>query len=126
MSLDSWVNHIDNEHMYCDELGLMGLSKMYHRHSVALTKTKLWSTIDTDALFNLLELLQQCSVRFVYLGHLRFGSLVWKPRISTPVASRPGVPSFEIIEDILYMRLNLPNLLPNLRPTLTPNPVVEL
>ena len=99
MSLDTWVNHIDNEHMYCDELGLMGLSKMFKHHSVVLTKTKLWSTIDTDAPFNLLELLQQCSVCFVYLGHLRFGSLVWKPRIPTQVVSRPVVPSFEIIEE---------------------------
>ena len=64
MSLDTWVTNMDNEKMYCDELGLMGLSKMYGRHSVVLTKSKLWSTIDADAPFNLLELLQQCSVQF--------------------------------------------------------------
>ena len=94
-----WVNHIGNERMYCDELGLMGLSKMYSRHSVVLTKSKFWSTIDTDAPFNLLELLQECSVRFVYLGHLRFGSLVWKPRNPAVTTSRSIVPSFEIIEE---------------------------
>ena len=100
MSLDTWVTNMDNNKMYCDELGLMGLSKMYGRHSVVLTKTKLWSTIDTDAPFNILELLQQCSVRFVYLGPLRFGNLVWKPRNPPrPPLPKKIAPSFEIIEE---------------------------
>ena len=99
ISLDTWVTNMDNEKMYCDELGLMGLSKMYGRHSVVLTKSKLWSTIDADAPFNLLELLQQCSVWFVYLGHLRFGSLVWKPRNPAALTPKTPAPSFKIIEE---------------------------
>ena len=84
ISLDTWVTKMDNEKMCCDELGLMGLCKLYRRHSVVLTKSRLWSTIDTEAPFNLLELLNQCSIRFVYLRNLRFGSLQWKPRNLTP------------------------------------------
>ena len=99
MSLDTWVTNMCNERMYCDELGLMGLSKLYNRHSVVLTKTKLWSTIDADAPFNLLELLQKCSVRFVYLGHLRFSTLVWKPRNPTKPTPRVCTPPFEIIKE---------------------------
>ena len=99
ISIDTWVTNMDNEKMYCDELGLMGLSKMYGHHSVVLTKSKLWSTIDTDAPFNLLELLDQCSVRFVYLGNLRFGCLVWKPHNPTRPAPKLPKPSFEIIEE---------------------------
>ena len=99
IGLDTWVTNMDNDKMYCDELGLMGLSKLYGRHSVVLTKSKLWSTIDADAPFNLLELLQQCSVWFVFLGHLRFASLVWKPRIPVPPTPKLPAPSFEIIEE---------------------------
>ena len=76
MSIDTWVDYIGSDRNYCDELGLKGLCKLYQKHSVVLTKTRIWSTIDADALFNLLELLQECSIRLIYLGHLRFGTLV--------------------------------------------------
>ena len=32
--------------MYCDELGLLSLSALYHRHVLVLTSNKLWSTIE--------------------------------------------------------------------------------
>ena len=96
ISLDTWVTKMDNEKMCCDELGLMGLCKLYRRHSVVLTKSRLWSTIDTEAPFNLLELLNQCNICFVYLGNLKFESLQWKPRNPTP---KPVQPSFEIVEE---------------------------
>ena len=100
ISLDTWVTMMDNEKMCCDELGLMGLCKLYRRHSVVLTKTKLWSTIDTEAPFNLLELLNECNIRFVYLGNVMFGSLQWKPKNPTPTMTpKPVHSSFEIVEE---------------------------
>ena len=102
ISLDTWVTMMDNEKMCCDELGLMGLCKLYRCHSVVLTKARLWSTIDTEAPFNLLELLNECNIRFVYLGNLMFGSLQWKPKKPTPIPTPKSVlPSFKIVEEYI-------------------------
>ena len=38
MNLETWVESIGNELVYCDELGLMGLCYMYNRHCGAYTK----------------------------------------------------------------------------------------
>ena len=75
MNLEAWVETITNELVYCDELGLMGLCYMYHRHCVLLTQNKLWSTVQADKPLNLLDLLNICSVHLIYLGNLRFGVL---------------------------------------------------
>ena len=75
MNLEAWVETIANELVYCDELGLMGLCYMYHRHCVLLTQNKLWSTVQADKPLNLLDLLNICSVHLIYLGNLRFGVL---------------------------------------------------
>ena len=77
MSLETWVKTIANELVYCDKLGLMGLCYMYHRHCVVLTQNKLWSTVQADKPLNLLDLLNICSVRLIYLGNLHFGVLTW-------------------------------------------------
>ena len=66
--------------MYCDELGLLSLSALYQWHTLVLTANKLWSTIEHPTLVNLLELLNECSVKLVYLGQLRFGELKSHPR----------------------------------------------
>ena len=77
MSFETWVETIANELVYCDELALMGLCYMYHRHCVVLTQNKLWSTVQADKPLNLLDLLNICSVCLIYLGNLRFGVLTW-------------------------------------------------
>ena len=97
MSLETWVKTITNELVYCDELGLMGLCYMYHRHCVVLTQNKLWSTVQADKPLNLLDLLNICSVHLIYLGNLRFGVLTWQPRLPKKVATRS--PGFNIIEE---------------------------
>ena len=81
MNLETWVQTIANELIYCDELGLMGLCYMYHRHCVVLTQNKLWSTVQADKPLNLLDLLNICSVRLIYLGNLCFGVLTWRPHL---------------------------------------------
>ena len=100
ISLDTWVTMMDNEKMCCDELGLMGLCKLYRHHSVVLTKARLWSTIEAEAPFNLLELLNECNIRFVYLGNLMFGSLLWKPKKPALIPTPKSVlPFFKIIKE---------------------------
>ena len=97
MNLETWVETIANELVYCDELGLMGLCYMYHRHCVVLTQNKLWSTVQADKPLNLLDLLNICSVCLIYLGNLRFGVLTWRPRLPKKVATKS--PGFNIIEE---------------------------
>ena len=41
INFETWVETIADEHVFCDELALMGLSYMYHRHCVVLTQSKL-------------------------------------------------------------------------------------
>ena len=97
MNLDTWVETIANELVYCDELALMGLCNMYHRHCVVLTQNKLWSTVQADKPLNLLDLLNICSVRLIYLGNLHFGVLTWRPHLPKKVATQS--PGFNIIEE---------------------------
>ena len=97
MNLETWVKTITNELVYCDELGLMGLCYMYHQHCVVLTQNKLWSTVQADKPLNLLDLLNICSVRLIYLGSLCFGVLTWRPHLLKKVATRS--PGFNIIEE---------------------------
>ena len=77
MNLETCIETIANELVYCDEFGLMGLCYMYYRHCVVLTQNKLWSTVQADKPLNLLDLLNICSVCLIYLGNLRFGVLTW-------------------------------------------------
>ena len=79
-SFTKWVDRIADGRMYCDELGLLSLSALYRRHTPVVTANKLWSTIEHPAPMNLLELLNECSVKLIYLGQLRFGKLKTHPR----------------------------------------------
>ena len=66
--------------MYCDELGLLSLSALYHRHRLVVTSNKLWSMIEHLAPLNLVQLLNECSIKLVCLGQLRFSELKPHPR----------------------------------------------
>ena len=70
---------------------------MYHRHCVVLTQNKLWSTVQADKPLNLLDLLNICSIRLIYLGNLYFGVLTWRPRLPKKVATQS--PRFNIIKE---------------------------
>ena len=97
INFETWVETITDEHVYCDELALMGLCYMYHRHCVVLTQNKLWSTVQADTPLNLLDLLNICSVHLIYLGNLCFGVLTWRPQLPKKVATKS--PEFNIIEE---------------------------
>ena len=105
MNLETWVKAIANELVYCNELGLMGLCYMYHRHCVVLTQNKLWSTVQADKPLNLLDLLNICSVRLIYLGNLHFGVLTWQPHLLKKVATRS--PGFNIIKEYTLDEANI-------------------
>ena len=82
ISFKRLLNRLADEHMYCDELGILSLSTMYRQHSMVVTVNKMWSTIEHSSPLNLLELLNECSVKLIYLGQLRFGELKPKPKPS--------------------------------------------
>ena len=97
INFETWVETIADERFFCDELALMGLCYMYHRHCVVLTQNKLWSKVQADTPLNLLDLLNICSVCLIYLGNLYFGVLTWRPWLPKKVATKS--PGFNIIEE---------------------------
>ena len=97
-SFETWVEKMGDERVFCDELGLMGLCSLYKKHCVVLTEDKLWSSIEADHPLKLMELFKACTIRLVYLGKLRFGSLKWRLKPpSVPIAT-PNV-QFKIVEE---------------------------
>ena len=81
---EKWLTDIADPTCPCDELGLLTLSYLYKRHCLVFTASKLWSTIELAGPMSLLEALNECTVRLIYLGDLEFGVL--KPIQSVPLA----------------------------------------
>ena len=75
VSFKQWLNRVADDRMYCDELGILSLSHMFRCHTLVVTVNKMWSTIEHSSPLNLLELLNECSVKLIYLGQLHFGEL---------------------------------------------------
>ena len=113
----NWVDRIADGRMYCDELGLLSLSVLYRRHTLVVTANKLWSTIEHPTPVNLLELLNECSVKLVYLGQLRFGELKTHPRkpsIPMPIKSSTKKSIVEPArQNIVQTDINAPTSLEN-------------
>ena len=106
MDLDIWTDNINNGKP-CDELGLLVLSAMYHRHSLVVTKNKTWCSIESSTPMNLIQALSACTVRLLYLGDLAFGVLKWKPQPVKPTVDKPRLGEFKIIEE--YVETPLPD-----------------
>ena len=87
ISFERWLNRVADERMYCDKLGILSLSNMYRRHSMVVRVNKMWRTIEHSLPLNLLELLNECSVKLIYLGQLCFGELKPKPKPSRNMPS---------------------------------------
>ena len=98
MDMETWIENINNGKP-CDELALLSLSAMYHRHSIVVTKNKAWCTIESPKPMNLLQSLSACTVRLLYIGDLSFGVLKWKPTIPKPVSVKPHLGEFSIVEE---------------------------
>ena len=99
IGLDTWVNTVNDHHMCCDELDLLGLSSMYQRHCLVVTKNKFWSTIETKEPLNIIALMKECTVRLLYLGNLKFGTFHWEPCNPQPIQPKPNLGQFNIIEE---------------------------
>ena len=96
--MTTWIDNI-NDGKPCDELALLMLSVMYHRHSLVVTKGKNWCTIASPTPLSLLQCMSTCTVRLLYLGELKFGVFKWKPQVPKPVTVRPKLGEFNIVEE---------------------------
>ena len=97
IGMNTWVDMVEDSRICCDELALLGLSTMYQRHCLVVTKNKFWSTIETKEPLSIINLMKECIVQFLYLGDLKFGTLRWQPRNPQPV--KPKLGQFKIIEE---------------------------
>ena len=97
IGMNTWVNMVEDSRSCCDELALLGLSAMYQRHCLVVTKEKFWSTIETKEPLSIINLMKECSVRLLYLRNLKFGTLRWQLRNPQPVKHQLG--QFKIIEE---------------------------
>ena len=79
LDLSAWVDNLDDCKVCCDELALLGLSAMYQRHTLVVTKNKFWSTIESSEPLSIIDLMKACSVCLLYLGNMKFGTLRWQP-----------------------------------------------
>ena len=82
---EGWLRDIADPTKPCDELGLLMLCYLYRRHALVYTSTKLWSTVESSDPLSLLQLLNECSVKLVYLGDLEFGML--RPKGPPPMST---------------------------------------
>ena len=99
LGLNSWVDNVEDSSVCCDELALLGLSAMYQRHTLVVTKTKFWSTIESDEPLSIITLMKECSVHLLYLSNMKFGTLRWQPHNPQPVQPKPNLGKFDIVEE---------------------------
>ena len=100
LDLSSWVDNLNDSKVCCDELALLGLSAMYQRHTLVVTKNKFWSTIESSKPLSIIDLMKSCSVRLLYLGDMKFGTLRWQPKNPQPVQTKQNLGKFNIVEEI--------------------------
>ena len=97
IGMNTWVDMVKDSRICCDELALLGLSAMYQRHCLVVTKNKFWSTIETKEPLSIINLMKECSVWLLYLGNLKFGTLCWQPH--NPQLVKPKLGQFKIIKE---------------------------
>ena len=99
LGMNTWVDMVEDNCICCDELALLGLSAMYQRHCLVVTKNKFWYTIETKEPLSIINLMKECTVRLLYLGHMKFGTLRWHPHYPQPFQPKPNLWHFKIIEE---------------------------
>ena len=85
VGMNTWVDMVEDNCICCDELALLGLSAMYQIHCLVVTKNKFWSTIETKEPLSIINLMKECTIRLLYLGNMKFGTLHWHPHNPQPV-----------------------------------------
>ena len=114
ISFEQWLHRVADDRMYCNKLGILSLSHVYRRHTLVVTVNKMWSTIEHSSLLNL-ELLNECSVKLIYLGQLHFGELKSRPirppqLMPSPLETPRAIPStsnFGATEEDLTVQPNV-------------------
>ena len=84
---EGWLKDISDPTKPCDELGLLTLCYLYRRHALVHTSSKMWTTVESSDPLSMLQLLNECSVKLVYLGDLEFGTL--RPKGAPPMSTLP-------------------------------------
>ena len=89
MGFDSWLDSI-NDGCCCDELAVLALSAVYHRHTLVVTKNKFWSAIESavPVEFARSDETLYCSIA-VYGQSWIHGVLKWKPSNPKPLPPPP-------------------------------------
>ena len=103
--LDTWLKKMAYWGTKADELVIYALSDMLNVHSFIIMKNCPWTTVDASVKGTVLEVLNLCPVKLVFLGDNRFGRL-WpklKPsmNVSTPQTSfQPVFPDAQLLVNI--------------------------
>ena len=97
--MNTCIDMVEDNCICCDELALLGISAMYQRHCLVVTKNKFWSTIETKEPLSIINLMKECTVRLLYFGNMKFGTLHWQPHNPQPAQPKPNLGQFKIIEE---------------------------
>ena len=98
MNLNAWACKMSYCENGADELALHALSELAKIHTVVLTASRPWTTVDLTGLrMDLYQLIDMCSMKLLYLGNNQFGLLRRRPEnCNNPLAlSRPVFPTVE-------------------------------
>ena len=79
ISFDTWIYDQVDRFQFADELMLFILCREFNRHCVVHTKTKTWSTIQSDVPIPEETLHGKCDLILLFMGRGLFGALKRKP-----------------------------------------------
>ena len=109
LSLETWINKMSYWGNCADALSLYALSDMCGIHTCVITKTKPWTTVDSNFEGTVYDVLDICQVKLANLGENKFRRL-WKKVVKDapshlsanfnykPMISLPPVPIMEELE----------------------------
>ena len=79
-NLNAWACKMSYYENGADELALHALSELAKIHTVVLTASKPWTTVDLSGLsMDIFQLIDMCSIKLVYLGNNQFARLQKRP-----------------------------------------------
>ena len=109
LSLETWIDKMSYWANNTDALSLYALSDMCGIHTCVITKTKPWTTVDSNFEGTVNDVLDICQVKLAYLGENKFRRL-WKKVVKDapshlgvnynykPMISLPPVPIMDELE----------------------------
>ena len=114
LNLNAWACRMSYYENGADELAIHAMSEMANVHTIILTRSKPWTTLDSAIqCTSISQLMDLCNVKLVYLGNNEFGRLRKRPAnctnplvVNLPVFPSPEVPSereLETAESLLMM-----------------------